>query len=683
MAISLNDSIRYIKGVGPSREKLFNNLGINTVQDLIYYFPRDYEDRSIKKPIMSLVDGEKVSFDATIKGDVRLNKTRTKLSITKAEAVDESGKVELTWFNSPYIKTSLKSGVKYTFYGQIKREFNKIEVVNPIFEEAGNEKSTGKILAVYPSTAGLTQTAIRSTVRNVFDEFHHKFDEFMPDSIRLRYNLVDINQALYYIHFPDFRDSFVEARRRLVFEELLMLELGLMKLKSIQEDEKDGIEFEKSEKVNEFINKLPFELTNAQNKVLNAIFDDMKLCRPMNRLLQGDVGSGKTIVAAISIYNAVMNGYQAVMMAPTSILAEQHFNSFKELFESEGIKVELLSGSLTAKEKRRVKDRIATGITDIVVGTHALLEDDVVFSNLGFVVTDEQHRFGVKQRSKLSDKGRNPDTLIMTATPIPRTLALILYGDLDISIIDELPPNRKKIDTLLVGPSLEERLNGFIEKEISAGRQAYVVCPLIEEGEESTDKAKLKNVMDVYEEYKKRFPDFRIEILHGKMKSSLKDEIMLKFKEGEVDILISTTVIEVGVNVPNATLMIIENSERFGLAALHQLRGRVGRGSEKSYCVLKCYSRSATARDRMEVMVKTDDGFKISEKDLELRGPGEFLGIRQHGLPEFKIANIFADKEVLEQTTLVAKEIIKDYNGNAEYKALFDKVDEKFRSVTL
>ena len=507
----------------------------------------------------------------------------------------------------------------------------------------------------------------------------------MPESIRLNNDLEEINSALYSIHFPTGKEDYIKARHRLVFDELLLLELGLMQLKNSNNSSKKGIKFNICDEVTEFIDNLSFKLTNAQNRVIKDIFSDMNSDKAMNRLLQGDVGSGKTIVAAISIFNAVKNGYQAVMMAPTGILAEQHFNEFTRLFGKYDIRVELLSGSLTAKQKKTIKEKIENGEVDIVVGTHALLEDDVVFNKLGLIVTDEQHRFGVNQRSKLAQKGQNPDVLIMTATPIPRTLALILYGDLDISVIDELPPNRKVIETFLIGETLEERLNGFIKKEIDEGRQAYVVCPLIEEQEESLDdeeEVKLKNVAEVYECYKKIFPNYNIEILHGKMRPKDKDEIMLRFKNGEVDILISTTVIEVGVNVPNATLMIIENAERFGLAALHQLRGRVGRGSEKSYCILKCYKLSKNTKERMEIMTKTNDGFKIAEKDLELRGPGEFFGVRQHGIPEFKIANIFADKMILEESNRVAKEIIKEAS-KPEFEPLFEKVEEKFSGIVL
>ena len=686
MKFSLTEPIRYVKGVGPQKEKLFNTLGVYTLNDLIYYFPRDYEDRSKKKQIIELLDGERVAFDATVNGNVSVVSIRGNMKMLKTTVVDSTGSVSLTWFNAIYVKSALKPGRTYTFFGQVKRNVNKIEMVNPVFEEFGSSKNTGKILAIYPSTSGLTQNTIRSVMQEAFNSLGDKFDEFLPESIRFNNNLVDINNALYYIHFPDDEESYIIARRRLVFDELLLLQLGLMQLKYSKDYNKVGIKFFVSDEVNKFISNLPFKLTNAQNKVVETIFEDMQSTKPMNRLVQGDVGSGKTIVAAIAMFNVVKNGYQAVMMAPTGILAEQHFNSFKELFSEYNINVELLSGGMTAKQKKLAKERISSGEANIVIGTHALLEDDVVFKNLGFIVTDEQHRFGVKQRSKLTEKGENPDTLVMTATPIPRTLALILYGDLDISIIDELPPNRKPVETFLISEKLQSRLNSFVSKEIDEGRQVYVVCPLIAEDEEkidNEDKPKLKTVMEVAEDYKKVFPNYKVEFLHGQMKQSQKDEIMLKFKNHEIDILVSTTVIEVGVNVPNATLMIIENAERFGLAALHQLRGRVGRGDEKSYCILKCYSFSDNTKERMNIMTKTNDGFKIAEKDLEIRGPGEFLGVRQHGLPEFKIANIFADNLVLEETSKVAKDIFLNRKDDINYKSLFDKVNSKFSEITL
>lgn len=499
--------------------------------------------------------------------------------------------------------------------------------------------------------------------------------ETMPEYFIKKYNLYDINTAIKQIHFPDNFDNFKNARKRLVFEELLSMQLALLELKSKYEVQEEGIVFDKNAKMSDIINKLPFNLTKAQLRVLDEIDKDMENSKPMNRLLQGDVGSGKTIVALISAYKAVKSGYQAVIMAPTAILATQHLESFMEILSDTGIRCELLVSGITKKKKENILEKLKNGEIDILIGTHAVLEDNVVLKNLGLVVTDEQHRFGVRQRSKIVSKGDNPDVLVMTATPIPRTLALILYGDLDISIIDELPPNRKKVETYAVKKDMEDRVNVFIAKNIDEGRQCYIVCPLVEENEEIN----AKSVMELFEYYKNKiFVNYNVEYLHGKMRPKEKDEIMERFKNGEIDILISTTVIEVGVNVPNSNIMVIENAERFGLAQLHQLRGRVGRGEYQSYCILKYQGNSKIIQERMKVISGTNDGFIISEKDLELRGTGEFFGTKQHGIPEFKIANLFEDIEMLKTVQSIAMEIINDdpileKPENKEFKLLVDK----------
>ena len=472
-----------------------------------------------------------------------------------------------------------------------------------------------------------------------------------------QYKLYDYNKAILKIHFPNNFEEVNYARRRLAFEELLIMQLALLKLKKSYTKEEKGIKFSKDVKMSDVINILPFSLTKAQLNVLEEIDKDMEDEKSMNRLLQGDVGSGKTVVSIISAYKAVKCGYQVAIMAPTAILATQHLEGFRQILDKFNIKCELLVSSVTKKKKEEILEKLVNGQIDILIGTHALLEENVVFKNLGLVVTDEQHRFGVKQRSTIVGKGNNPDTLVMTATPIPRTLALILYADLDISIIDELPPNRKKIDTFAVTKGLEQRVNNFIAKQIDEGRQAYIVCPLVEESEEIN----AKSVMELAKNYKEKvFSKYRVEYLHGKMKTREKDEIMNEFKKGNIDILISTTVIEVGVNVPNASIMIVENAERFGLAQLHQLRGRVGRGEYKSYCILIYEGNSKIIRDRMKVMQETNDGFVISEKDLELRGSGEFFGTKQHGLPEFKIANIFEDMKLLKSVQVIAMNILEE-----------------------
>ena len=476
------------------------------------------------------------------------------------------------------------------------------------------------------------------------------------------------------LDFPWCND-FSKARNRIAFEELLTMQLLLLSLKNKYKNIEEGIKFDSNVKMSDVINDLPFKLTKAQMRVLEEIDTDMESNKAMNRLLQGDVGSGKTIVAIIAAYKAVKSGYQMAMMAPTSILATQHLENFKNTLEKYNITCELLLGNTSKKKKEDILNRLKDGKIDIIIGTHSLLEENVVFKNLGLVITDEQHRFGVRQRSTIVSKGKNPDVLVMTATPIPRTLALILYGDLDISIIDELPPNRKKIDTFAVRKSLEERINNFIKKQIDEGRQAYIVCPLVEESEE----IEAKSVMELAEKYKNEiFKDYKVEYLHGKMKSKEKDEIMQKFKDGQIDILISTTVIEVGVDVPNSNIMVIENAERFGLAQLHQLRGRVGRGEYKSYCILKYQGNSELIRKRMQVMQDTNDGFVISEKDLELRGSGEFFGTKQHGIPEFKVANLFEDLKLLKLVQSLAIKILEEDSQLEKEKNLrLKKVVEK------
>ena len=496
------------------------------------------------------------------------------------------------------------------------------------------------------------------SIENGIKMVENKLPETLPSSYLQKYNLLDINRATKQIHFPNTFADFQSARKRLVFDELLSMQLGLLALRSENESEVKGIKYNKEVQMSDVINNLPFKLTKAQLRVLEDINNDMENEKPMNRLLQGDVGSGKTIVSMVAAYKAVKSGYQVAVLAPTMILAKQHLQNFRKILEKYGIVCEALVGGMTAKKKEELLQRVESGEVDILIGTHALIEENVIFKNLGFVVTDEQHRFGVKQRAKIVSKGNNPDVLVMTATPIPRTLALILYGDLDISIIDELPPNRKKVETFAVTKRYEERVNEFVKKEVRSGRQAYIVCPLVEEGEDEST-ANLKAVTELYEKYKNDiFKDFNVEYLHGKMKPKEKDEIMNRFKDGEIQILISTTVIEVGVDVPNASVMIIENAERFGLAQLHQLRGRVGRGEYASYCILKYNSGNDIVRQRMEIMTKTDNGFTIAEKDLQLRGSGEFFGTKQHGMPEFKIANLFHDMEALKEVQALATQVI-------------------------
>ena len=678
MKIDLNKEVQFVKGVGPNRVKLLNKLNIYTLKDLITYFPRNHEDRSIAKKISECVDGETVLIKATALTKITEIRAR-RLSIYRLVVNDVSSSCVITWFNQKYLKDKFKVGETYTFFGKIENKGGTFEMKSPVFDEDGVDKNTGKIVPIYPLTSKLSQNVLRKIIESGIDEVYGNLEESIPDYILQKYKLLGINEAYKNIHFPSSNSDFIRAKNRLVFEELLALQLALFRLKEGQKYDEKGIKFDTNIKMQDVIDTLPFTLTNAQKRVLNEIDKDMEKDTAMNRLLQGDVGSGKTVVSIVAAYKAVKSGYQAAIMAPTAILADQHLKNFTKMLEPFGIRCELLVSSVTKKNKELILERLKNGEIDILIGTHALLEDNVVFKNLGLVVTDEQHRFGVKQRATIVAKGNNPDVIVMSATPIPRTLALILYGDLDISIIDELPPNRKKIETYAVGKDMEERIVAFVKKLIGEGRQAYIVCPLVED----SDDMDLKSVTALAEKYKTEvFSEYRVEYLHGKMKAKEKDDIMQRFKNGKIDILISTTVIEVGVDVPNASIMIIENAERFGLAQLHQLRGRVGRGEYKSYCILKNEGHSKVCKERMKVMCQTNDGFVISEKDLELRGSGDFFGTAQHGVPELKIANLFENIRELKEVQELASQIIAD-DPNLEQEKNFrlkSLIEDKFTS---
>ncbi|MBR3280538.1 MAG: ATP-dependent DNA helicase RecG [Clostridia bacterium] len=653
--VDLKENIQFIKGVGPARVKLLNKLNIFTLEDIITYFPRDYEDRGIYKKINELNVGDIACFKAVAISKPTVARIKKNMTITKVIVRDETGSALLTWFNQDYVKNQIYGAEEYTFYGKVQKKIgDRVEISAPIFDKEGENKNTGKIIPLYPLTNGMTQNVIRGIIENALKLCDNSFEDFLPDWILKEYDICNLSFAINNIHFPEESKDFLKARKRVAFQELLILQLGLLNLKERGKIEDIGISFDKNENIEEFLNTLPFKLTNAQMRAWNEIKKDMESNKAMNRLVQGDVGSGKTIVACMAMYKAVKNGYQASMMAPTAILATQHYENISKLLEPFGIKCALFTSALTKKQKEQLLQQLKNGEIDIAIGTHALIEENIEFKNVGLVITDEQHRFGVRQRSKLSSKGEKVDTLVMTATPIPRTLALILYGDLDISIIDELPPGRQKIDTYAVKKNMENRINDFIRKEIKSGRQAYIVCPLVEE----SDLSDLKSVEAMFEHYKNVFPDLKVEFLHGKMKNKEKDEIMSTFKDGKIDILISTTVIEVGVDVPNATLMIVENAERFGLAQLHQLRGRVGRGKYKSYCILKYDSNSDIVKQRMNIMQETNDGFVISEEDLKLRGPGDFFGTMQHGVPEFKVANLFTDMDILKEAQECSKKLL-------------------------
>ena len=675
----LNENIQFVKGIGPKKAEKMARLGIFTVKDALYYFPRQFEDRSRQKKIFQLEEGEKTGVRVKID---RINSvSRRKFSITEFYVSDDTGKAKLVFFNKAYLRNTFRVGDIVKVFGSVKKNLGPVtELHNCEIEYDKLDKNTGIIVPVYSLTAGVGNKEVMGMIRNIFESSDISIDEYLPKWLVDKYNLCGVDFAIKNMHFPEKKENVKIAMYRLIFEELLFLQLGLFTVKGNNKVGK-GIRFQRHKDMDKIEEKLPFKLTRAQQKAYDEIIEDMTSDRIMNRLVQGDVGSGKTVVAQLALANCVLNGYQGAYMAPTEILAKQHMESFKDFFEGTGIRVEVLTGSSTKKEAREILEDLASGQVDILIGTHALIEDRVEFASLGLVITDEQHRFGVNQRGRLTSKSENPDVLVMTATPIPRTLALILYGDLDISIIDELPPGRKPIETLAIEKRKRESYYmSKVRSEIEKGRQVYVVCPLVEESE----TLDLKSASEVYDELRYDFfKDLRVGLLHGKMKASEKDQVMEAFKNHELDILVSTTVIEVGVNVPNASLMIIENAERFGLAQLHQLRGRVGRGSEKSYCTLIYGSKTEICRHRMAIMEETDDGFKISEKDLELRGPGDFFGTRQHGLPELRVANLFKHMKILRLVQKEAREIyaqdpalrVKDNEG------IRLKIEEMFKSI--
>lgn len=675
----LNENIQFVKGIGPKKAEKMARLGIFTVKDALYYFPRQFEDRSRQKKIFQLEEGEKTGVRVKID---RINSvSRRKFSITEFYVSDDTGKAKLVFFNKAYLRNTFRVGDIVKVFGSVKKNLGPVtELHNCEIEYDKLDKNTGIIVPVYSLTAGVGNKEVMGMIRNIFESSDISIDEYLPKWLVDKYNLCGVDFAIKNMHFPEKKENVKIAMYRLIFEELLFLQLGLFTVKGNNKVGK-GIRFQRHKDMDKVEEKLPFKLTRAQQKAYDEIIEDMTSDRIMNRLVQGDVGSGKTVVAQLALANCVLNGYQGAYMAPTEILAKQHMESFKDFFEGTGIRVEVLTGSSTKKEAKEILEDLASGQVDILIGTHALIEDRVEFASLGLVITDEQHRFGVNQRGRLTSKSENPDVLVMTATPIPRTLALILYGDLDISIIDELPPGRKPIETLAIEKRKRESYYmSKVRSEIEKGRQVYVVCPLVEESE----TLDLKSASEVYDELRYDFfKDLRVGLLHGKMKASEKDQVMEAFKNHELDILVSTTVIEVGVNVPNASLMIIENAERFGLAQLHQLRGRVGRGSEKSYCTLIYGSKTEICRHRMAIMEETNDGFKISEKDLELRGPGDFFGTRQHGLPELRVANLFKHMKILRLVQKEAREIyaqdpalrVKDNEG------IRLKIEEMFKSI--
>lgn len=658
MKLNINAPVELIKGIGSKKGEKFKKLGIRTYRDLLFYFPRQYEDRRNFKKLIEFADEEKACVELSVVGK-EVTRPRKSMEILKVFVKDDTSVASIVFFNQKYLTSRFEEGKKIKIYGKAKKSFGKIEFNSPEIEfENSKLKKTGIIYPIYSLTYGLNNEDIIQGLKKIIVDID-KIEDYIPLEIRNRNKICDASYALKNIHFPEHVQNLKVARYRMVFEEFFFLQIGLFTFRRNIE-QVSGIPIEPSTELGKFLESLPFSLTKAQRKVLDEILSDMKKNIPMNRLVQGDVGSGKTVVAAIALYSAVLRGYQGALMAPTEILANQHFESFESFFKDTGVKIEILTGSTSKKKKEEISKRLVEHDVDIIIGTHSLLEDYVEFENLGLVVTDEQHRFGVRQRNILQSKGRenlSPHVLVMTATPIPRTLSLIFYGDLDISTIDELPPGRKPIDTFAIAQEKRKRAYEFIKEQIEDGRQAYIVCPLVEESEQVEAMA----VESLYEDLKSGFlKNIKISLLHGKMKSKEKDDIMQAFKNNEISVLISTTVIEVGVNVPNSTVMVVENAERFGLSQLHQLRGRIGRGGHKSYCILIYKGKEEYMSERMKIMEETNDGFLISQKDLEIRGPGEFLGTRQHGVPELKIGDIIKHMDILKKAQEEAKLVYRN-----------------------
>ena len=643
--MALSDSVTTLKGVGASKEALLRKLGIETLEDLITYFPRTYEDRTKMCTISELIPGESRCFTAMVVKAPRTSYIRRGLNSTRCTIADSSAQVRVTWFNQPWMSKNLKAGETYCFYGALTGDERGKQILNPAVEPLDSPpKVTRCVIPIYPLTKGMTSKALQSLIFQAMAQ--EQLPEYLPESLLQGY--MPVRPAYEEVHRPTNPERLKRARERLVFEEFFLYALGI----SMMRARRERISHYPCPKPvpQTFYDRLSFSLTGAQQRSLDEISGDLSSGRPMNRLLQGDVGSGKTMVALGAMLQAVENGCQAALMAPTELLAMQHYNTISAFLEPLGIQCALITGSTSGAKRRRLLDYVAVGAVKVIIGTHALFTDTTDFYNLGLVVIDEQHRFGVRQRAALAAKGNAPHMLVLSATPIPRTLALILYGDLDVSVIDELPPGRQTVETYLVTTSYRERLRGFLRKQVAAGHQAYVVCPAVEENEETG----LTAAETMYETLQAAFPDLRVGLVHGKLRSEAKDYAMAQFLHHETDILVATTVIEVGVDVKNATLMIIEDADRFGLSQLHQLRGRVGRNSEQSYCVLISDNQNAETRKRLQALCATNDGFAISQQDLDLRGPGDFFGQRQSGLPMFKYASLAEDLTVLKKAQTAA-----------------------------
>ncbi len=671
----LSDPITILKGVGPTKAKQFAQLNIYTLQDLICHFPRGYEDRTKLVTIDQLEADKPACFRATVMGTPRTAHIRKGLDVTKVQVADHTARLNLTFFNQKFTTDRLQYGREYIFYGAVSGDFIGYNMTSPVFEETDSLPIlTRRVLPVYPLTAGLSNAAVLKAVQQAL-ALCDPPAEILPEEIRREYGILPAERAYRVIHEPSSMQEAELAKKRLIFEEFFVFSAGLALTRAARANKRS--EPYPDCDLTPLRRALPFALTGAQERAIAEIVNDLRRGAPMNRLVQGDVGSGKTMVAAAAAYLTGKNRRQSALMVPTEILAEQHYHSLSKLLTPLGIRVALLTGAMTAKQKRQIREAVENGSVDFVIGTHALLSDSTVFHDLGLVITDEQHRFGVTQRSRLSAKGSDPHLLVMSATPIPRTLALLMYGDLEVSVLDELPPGRQAIDSFLVGESMRARINAFIRKQVNEGHQCYVVCPAVEENGELDLKA-----ATTWAETLQRtvFPDLRVALLHGQMKGAEKEAVMASFARGEADVLVATTVIEVGVDVPNATLMVIEDADRFGLSQLHQLRGRVGRGQAKSYCILTSHNRNDQTLARLKALCKTNDGFQIAEEDLKLRGPGDFFGSRQSGLPVFRVANLQCDLQTLKQAQQASARWI-DTQGTAdtpEARALRARIGELF-----
>ena len=682
MPLRLTDSLRTLPGVGPARAGSLEKLGLKTVEDLLGYYPRSYEDRRLAATIASAPADVPVCLTLMVAEEPRLSRIRRGLELVKVRLVDDTGSLTATFFNQSYLKNALREGETYVCFGRVEGTSNRKQMTNPVCERADRVKYNGRILPVYHLTHGISNNFLAGLALQCVEDCAGQVEEALPHHLRQAHALATAEFACRNIHFPKDETALELARRRLIFEELFSLTCGMALLRH-RRDRAAGRTF-RIPAVEDFLALLPFDLTGAQRRVMEEMAADLSSGVPMNRLVQGDVGSGKTMLAAYGAWVTAKNGCQCALMAPTELLAEQHYRSLAPLLGQAGLRVGLLTGAVKGKARKELYAALEGGTMDLVIGTHALISEGVAFANLGLVVTDEQHRFGVAQRAALAAKAAvPPHVLVMSATPIPRTLSLVIYGDLEVSVVDELPPGRSPVATYVVGEDKRQRMYNFVRKLVGEGRQAYMVCPAVEEGEDGEDgqSLDLKAAVSYANTLQTQvFPDLRVGLVHGKMKSREKEAVMTAFAAGELDVLVSTTVIEVGVDVPNAALMVVENADRFGLSQLHQLRGRVGRGRHQSYCVLVTATRNPDSRERLRVLSKTNDGFKIAEEDLRLRGPGDFFGERQHGLPQLSIADLTGDMRVLKQAQGAAEELLRSDPdlSRPEHAGLLERVRRLF-----